>query len=96
MYNETDSFYYCETYDLSNSVQRQYSKDYHKDSELWRRTDERFFWNLHMLQELIDVQVSPGYIYSHICLLISILCFLITLYCYHLYTHTCHIKNACF
>ncbi|WAR21425.1 SAC2-like protein [Mya arenaria] len=35
---------------------RQYAPTYHLDLELWTRTDRRFFWNLHMLQEIIDIQ----------------------------------------
>ncbi|XP_052772065.1 phosphatidylinositide phosphatase SAC2-like [Mya arenaria] len=58
MYNETSSFYYSQTHDLTNSIQRQYAPTYHLDLELWTRTDRRFFWNLHMLQEIIDIQPS--------------------------------------
>lgn len=56
IFMDSDSFYYSMTYDLTNSVQRQ------GDSEksglpLWKQVDDRFFWNKHMIQDLIDLQV---------------------------------------
>ena len=57
MYNETNSFYYCKTYDITNTVQRQYSSDYDSTTDLWERSDKRFFWNLHMLNELTELKV---------------------------------------
>ena len=62
LYNETNSFYYCMTYDLTNSVQRQFQSDYNPggDIPVWRRCDERFFWNKHMVNELAEMNVSVG------------------------------------
>ncbi|XP_053292376.1 phosphatidylinositide phosphatase SAC2 isoform X2 [Pleuronectes platessa] len=56
VFMDSDSFYYSVTYDLTNTVQRQ------GDSEktglpLWKQVDDRFFWNKHMIQDLIDLQV---------------------------------------
>lgn len=61
MFTETDSFYYTLTGDLTNSVQRQYyqSKDSSfKTLPLWKKIDDRFFWNRHMLSDLISLEVN--------------------------------------
>ncbi|XP_035982135.1 phosphatidylinositide phosphatase SAC2 isoform X1 [Fundulus heteroclitus] len=56
VFMDSDSFYYSMTYDLTNSVQRQ--GDAGKSSlPLWKQVDDRFFWNKHMIQDLIDLQV---------------------------------------
>ncbi|KAK5600515.1 Phosphatidylinositide phosphatase SAC2 [Crenichthys baileyi] len=56
IFMDSDSFYYSMTYDLTNSVQRQ--GDAEKSSlPLWKQVDDRFFWNKHMIQDLIDLQV---------------------------------------
>uniref|UniRef100_A0A3Q3S951 Inositol polyphosphate-5-phosphatase F n=1 Tax=Mastacembelus armatus TaxID=205130 RepID=A0A3Q3S951_9TELE len=57
IFMDSDSFYYSMTYDLTNSVQRQ--GDSEKSSlPLWKQVDDRFFWNKHMIQDLIDLQVD--------------------------------------
>jgi len=50
MFNDSDSFYYCETADLTSTTQRR-----HQQANVG--PDGRFFWNKHMLSELIDSQV---------------------------------------
>ncbi|XP_040905498.1 phosphatidylinositide phosphatase SAC2 isoform X1 [Toxotes jaculatrix] len=56
IFMDSDSFYYSMTYDLTNTVQRQ--GDSEKTSlPLWKQVDDRFFWNKHMIQDLIDLQV---------------------------------------
>lgn len=64
MFNETNSFYYSWRGDLTNSVQRQFklkastkAKDEGKESlvPLWKRVDERFFWNHYMLRPVINL-----------------------------------------
>ncbi|XP_068424308.1 phosphatidylinositide phosphatase SAC2 isoform X2 [Clinocottus analis] len=56
IFMDSDSFYYSMTYDLTNSVQRQ--GDSEKSSlPLWKQVDDRFFWNKHMIQDIIDLQV---------------------------------------
>ncbi|XP_040291088.1 phosphatidylinositide phosphatase SAC2 [Bufo bufo] len=59
MFMDSDSFYYSKTYDLTNSVQRQ-SRCETTGFPLWKRVDERFFWNRHMLQDLIELQDEHG------------------------------------
>ncbi|KAL4231442.1 Phosphatidylinositide phosphatase SAC2 [Mactra antiquata] len=58
MYNESDSFYYCKSHDLTNTIQRQYGSNYDNDLDLWQRCDKRFFWNLHMMQELMEIKTD--------------------------------------
>ncbi|XP_054877711.1 phosphatidylinositide phosphatase SAC2 isoform X2 [Poeciliopsis prolifica] len=56
IFMDSDSFYYSMTYDLTNSVQRQGDSD--KSSlPLWKQVDDRFFWNKHMIQDVINLQV---------------------------------------
>lgn len=62
IFTETDSFYFCHTGDITNSLQRlcntktqQNEKELNKP--LWQRVDDRFFWNKHMLQDIINLKV---------------------------------------
>ncbi|XP_069468044.1 phosphatidylinositide phosphatase SAC2 isoform X2 [Ambystoma mexicanum] len=54
MFMDSESFYYSFTYDLTNSVQRQSAGD-NKNIPLWKRVDDRFFWNKHMIQDVINL-----------------------------------------
>ncbi|CAF1012387.1 unnamed protein product, partial [Didymodactylos carnosus] len=59
LYQETQCFYYSQTYDLTNTVQRihKYSSIISpntKEMPLWKLADDRFFWNKLMLKQLID------------------------------------------
>uniref|UniRef100_A0AAQ5YKJ5 SAC domain-containing protein n=1 Tax=Amphiprion ocellaris TaxID=80972 RepID=A0AAQ5YKJ5_AMPOC len=57
IFMDSDSFYYSMTYDLTNSVQRQGDSD-KSGLPLWKQVDDRFFWNKHMIQDIIDLQVD--------------------------------------
>ncbi|KFV62860.1 Phosphatidylinositide phosphatase SAC2, partial [Dryobates pubescens] len=54
MFMDSDSFYYSLTYDLTNSVQRQSACE-KTNLALWRKVDDRFFWNKHMIEDLISI-----------------------------------------
>ncbi|XP_027602298.2 phosphatidylinositide phosphatase SAC2 isoform X2 [Pipra filicauda] len=54
MFMDSDSFYYSLTYDLTNSVQRQSTCE-KTNLSLWRKVDDRFFWNKHMIEDLISI-----------------------------------------
>ncbi|KAJ8317172.1 hypothetical protein KUTeg_005076 [Tegillarca granosa] len=70
MYNDSDSFYYSNTYDLTSNIQRQHDPSYTKSIPLWKRANERFFWNSHMLKDLIDVEPNTeGYIQIEDCIM---------------------------
>ncbi|XP_042560951.1 phosphatidylinositide phosphatase SAC2 isoform X2 [Clupea harengus] len=56
MFMDSDSFYYSLTYDLTNTVQRQ-GAAVKSELPIWKRVDDRFFWNKHMIQELLDLEV---------------------------------------
>nr|XP_015203137.1 PREDICTED: phosphatidylinositide phosphatase SAC2 isoform X2 [Lepisosteus oculatus] len=57
IFMDSDSFYYSLTYDLTNTVQRQGDCD-NSSLPLWQRVDDRFFWNKHMIQDLIDLKAD--------------------------------------
>ncbi|KAJ7325270.1 hypothetical protein JRQ81_018290 [Phrynocephalus forsythii] len=54
MLMDSDSFYYSLTYDLTNSVQRQSACE-KTTLPLWKKVDDRFFWNKHMTEDLINI-----------------------------------------
>ncbi|XP_068084961.1 phosphatidylinositide phosphatase SAC2 [Anabrus simplex] len=51
VFNDTDSFYFCLSGDLTNSLQRQH--EVKKLEGSWTSVDDRFFWNKHMLQDIM-------------------------------------------
>lgn len=62
---ESDSFFYSQSFDLTNTIQRQHASNYNHRLPLCRRCDERFFWNRHLVQDLIDMEVIyVQYVYS--------------------------------
>lgn len=54
MFNDAEGFYTCNTMDLTTNIQQQHQSCYDKSKPLWMRADERFFWNRHMMKELIE------------------------------------------
>ncbi|XP_076630821.1 phosphatidylinositide phosphatase spermathreecae isoform X2 [Colletes latitarsis] len=65
IFSETDSFYFCQTGDITNSLQRlcnieaqQNEKEQNKP--LWQRVDDRFFWNKHMLQDIMNLKTDKA------------------------------------
>ncbi|XP_033324961.1 phosphatidylinositide phosphatase spermathreecae isoform X2 [Megalopta genalis] len=64
VFSETDSFYYCQTGDITNSLQRlcntESRLDVELDKPLWQRVDDRFFWNKHMLQDIINLKTDKA------------------------------------
>lgn len=60
IFTDTNSFYYCYTSDITSSLQRLCTiekTDGYNVNALWRTVDDRFFWNKHMLRDLIDLNV---------------------------------------
>ena len=60
MFNDSNSFYYCQRADLTNTIQRRHQQS---DASAGGRSvdpDDRFFWNKHMLTELIDSDVCTA------------------------------------
>lgn len=62
IFNDSDSFYFCRSCDITCSLQRlcELEKEKKKtdNKALWKNVDERFFWNRHMLKEFVDSQVN--------------------------------------
>lgn len=52
-YQETQCFYYSRTFDLTNQFQNSWNDD--RRIPLWKRCNERFFWNRLMIEKLIKL-----------------------------------------
>lgn len=60
IFTDTNSFYFSKTADLTNSLQRLCNlekQELVQPRALWRTVDDRFFWNKHMLNDLIQLDV---------------------------------------
>lgn len=57
LFNDTDSFYFSYSGDLTNTLQRQMSSPPSSDP-LWKLVDDRFFFNRHLLRDLIELNDS--------------------------------------
>ncbi|XP_047035991.1 phosphatidylinositide phosphatase SAC2 isoform X2 [Helicoverpa zea] len=65
IFDDSESFYYSRTLDITNSLQRQYEIEKLLESEAgtgkpvvditkwWKHVDDRFFWNKYMLKDII-------------------------------------------
>ncbi|XP_075149037.1 phosphatidylinositide phosphatase spermathreecae isoform X2 [Haematobia irritans] len=51
IFDDTDSFYFCFDHDITNNLQRHLPAD----STDEQTPDERFFWNMHMIEDLIKL-----------------------------------------
>ena len=59
LFNLSDSFYFSFSGDLSNSLQRQMTLSAEDANlPLWKRFDDRFFFNKHLVKEIIDLNDS--------------------------------------
>lgn len=64
IFSETDSFFFCQTGDITNTLQKQSIMEQQglsKTQPSWQRVDDRFFWNKHMLQDIINLKVSSSF-----------------------------------
>jgi len=57
MFNDSNSFYYCQGADVTNTTQRRHKQVNAGGDGSGITADDRFFWNKHMLTELIDSNV---------------------------------------
>ena len=48
------SFYFSQTFDLTNTIERTEELTSKPAEALWRRADDRFFWNKSLLSDLIE------------------------------------------
>ncbi|CAG7829428.1 unnamed protein product [Allacma fusca] len=62
MFTEAESFFYSNTYDITNTVQRSFISTENKQTgmelPLWKQADSRFFWNIHLMNDLINSKDS--------------------------------------
>lgn len=63
IFSETESFFFCQTRDITNSLQRSCQQDSQGNdgTPLWKIVDDRFFWNKYMLQDIINLNVIRIY-----------------------------------
>jgi hypothetical protein len=52
--------YFSYGWDIGSSFQRQSSTEYSNEKPLWKRTDDRFFWNKYLQSPLIKASETPG------------------------------------
>ena len=50
------SFYLSYTFDLTNSVERQHSNTYDELKPIWKRADNRFFWNWALIKNAANLE----------------------------------------
>lgn len=55
LFNNTDSFYFSPTLDLTNRFSRKANIKNSGSDAIWRTADERFFWNKYMLKDFIEL-----------------------------------------
>ncbi|XP_016841038.1 phosphatidylinositide phosphatase SAC2 isoform X1 [Nasonia vitripennis] len=61
IFTETDSFFFCRTRDITNSLQRLCGKDQENQNlPMWQTIDDRFFWNKFMLQDIINLNTAKA------------------------------------
>lgn len=59
------SFYFSYTYDLTNSIERQqdqFEKGIKKCNLDWRLADERFFWNKYLLNDILSLENNDQFV----------------------------------
>lgn len=60
IFTDTNSFYFCRTTDITNSLQRLHKLESDNKIDynaIWKTVDDRFFWNKQMLKDLISKNV---------------------------------------
>ncbi|XP_014219978.1 phosphatidylinositide phosphatase SAC2 [Copidosoma floridanum] len=60
VFTETDSFFFCRTRDITNSLQRLCAKESGQHLPNWQTVDDRFFWNKFMLQDIINLNTQEA------------------------------------
>uniref|UniRef100_A0ABD2XJU5 SAC domain-containing protein n=1 Tax=Trichogramma kaykai TaxID=54128 RepID=A0ABD2XJU5_9HYME len=64
IFTETDSFFFCRTRDITNSLQRSCERQEQcadkRKPALWTTVDNRFFWNRFMLQDIINLNTDKA------------------------------------
>lgn len=71
IFDDTDSFYFCFDHDITNNLQRHLSAG----SVDEQTPDERFFWNMHMIRDIMALNVSiQNYLYPKFNIQKSFIC----------------------
>ena len=64
MFNDSDSFYYSPTGDLTNSLQRQCSGKYNHDEQLWMRVRINYFGRIVIAYLFRNYCIQYMYMYN--------------------------------
>ncbi|XP_055518209.1 phosphatidylinositide phosphatase SAC2-like [Leucoraja erinacea] len=59
LFTDSDAFYFSQTYDITNSAQRQWRwqrQGINSEEGLLAKVDDRFFWNKYMIRDLLKKQ----------------------------------------
>lgn len=52
------SFYLSNTFDLTNSIERQHSNTYDEMKPIWKRAENRFFWNWPLISNIVNLETK--------------------------------------
>lgn len=68
LFNNTNSFYFSPTLDITTRMSNRNSLD---RENIWKTADTRFFWNRHMLRDLIELSSTNSDINYFICVILQ-------------------------
>lgn len=71
LFNNTNSFYFSPTLDLTNRISKLASGDRFDRENIWKTANERFFWNRHMLKDLIELSMNNSDVNYFICVILQ-------------------------
>lgn len=71
LFTNTNSFYYSPTLDLTNRLSRTNLIRKVGNEPIWESADERFFWNKHMMSDLIDLAKENSDANHFICVILQ-------------------------
>lgn len=71
LFNNTNSFYFSPTLDLTNRFSRKTTVRCSGNDAIWKTADERFFWNKHMLKDFIELSENDKDANYFICVILQ-------------------------
>lgn len=71
LFNNTNSFYFSPTLDLTNRFSRKAIVKTTDNQAMWKTADKRFFWNRHMLKDLMELSENDMDANYFICVILQ-------------------------